>query len=273
MEPVKFHYRANVPLDVPTSTNGTRRPLLQMNLPYHTVHYTGLQPRQIWFSNNGVFNTIEDVFKFLERLEEVARRSGKPYEYNTLIPVMADGSSHVIAYADEYRAAHSAGENSIAHGTLIIAGVGQDVPDGTILAFQWWNAVLEASGRLQANSLVTPHHDMPDAATACPGVKIDGVMPRLRAPYVAPAPEPTKPTTPPTTGDTDMEPFIAKPGPEIAHKTDVHFFVAPNGIVRHAQGPDTEGGIAVREIHGVAHFNGYARVSNFMTGSEIALIS
>jgi hypothetical protein len=189
---VEFHTRPEVGFGTPTSTSGAIRPLMLMNRPYHTVHYTGLRPDQIWFSGgDGVFSTIEDVYRFSRRLEEVARGSGKPFEYNTLIPVMSNGSAHVVAYADEYVAAHSAGENTLAHGTLIIAGVGQDINQGVIEAFTWWNAVLEASGRLQRSSLITPHGDMPDGNTSCPGLKIRARLPELRAPYVAPAPPTT----------------------------------------------------------------------------------
>lgn len=186
---VEFHLRSAADLGVPTNTSGSTRPLMQMNRPWHTVHYTGIRPDQIWFSGgDGVFDNIEDVYRFLRRLEEVARGSGKPFEYNTVIPVMADGSAHVLAYADEYVAAHSAGENALAHGTLIAAGVGQDINDGTILAFRWWNAILRASGRLSVNSTITPHGEMPDAGTPCPGIKIINRLPELRVPYVEEAP-------------------------------------------------------------------------------------
>jgi hypothetical protein len=248
---------------------------MQLDLPYHTVHYTGLRPDQIWFANDfGVFSSIEDVYKFLHRLEQVARNAGKPYEYNTVIPVMRDNSAHVIAYADEYLAAHSSGENSIAHGTLFVTGVGQPLNAGAILAFQWWNAVLEATGRLRRDSIIAPHYQMPGASTACPGTQIIGSLPNLRAPYVSPAVTPAPPTinNPPIEGDPIM--YIVKPGPEIQHKTDVHFAIHEvSGIVRHAQGPDTEGVTDIRECHGVAHFNGYVRAANKMSGADLKFIS
>ena len=192
---VQFHLRSASDLGVPTNTSGSTRPLMMMKRPIHTIHYTGLRPDQIWFSGgDGVFDSIEAVFQFVKRLEEVARRAGKPFEYNTVIPVMADGSAHVLAYADEYVAAHSSGENTIAHGTLFITGVGQELNDGAILAFQWWNAVLEYSGRLTANSQILPHNQMPGAATACPGPPIIRRLPELRTPYV---PQDTLPPPPP----------------------------------------------------------------------------
>lgn len=196
---VQFHERSSSDLGVPTSTSGATRPLMQMNRPYHTVHYTGLQSRQIWFSGpGGVFLSIEDVYRFVNRLEEVARGSGKPFEYNTVIPVMHDGSAHVLAYSDEYVAAHSAGENTLAHGTLLVTGVGQDLNAGAILAFRWWNAILRASGRLSESSMITPHQDMPDARTACPGSKVMSRLQELRVPYVKPGSPlpPPKPAIP-----------------------------------------------------------------------------
>jgi hypothetical protein len=200
-EPVQFHTRGAVGLSEPTNTSGTPRPKLPMLRPYHTVHYTGILTSQIWFSEgDGIFDDIDEVFEFMRRLEEVARRAGKPFEYNTTIPVMSDNSSHVVAYADEYVAAHSAGNNTTSHGTLIIAGVNQPINDGTVLAFQWWNAVLEASGRLILPSDIREHNEMPGAQTACPGVPIHNRMPELRTPYQAPTipPPVVVPPTPPT---------------------------------------------------------------------------
>lgn len=191
---VQFHLRSASDLGVPTNTSGSTRPLMLMNRPIHTIHYTGIRPDQVWFSGgDGVFDNIEAVYSFLRRLEEVARRSGKPFEYNTVIPVMADGSAHVLAYADEYVAAHSSGENTLAHGTLFATGIGQDLNAGAVLAFQWWNAVLEYSGRLTANSQILPHDQMPDAQTSCPGVPIKNRLSQLRTPYQAAPPPPPPP--------------------------------------------------------------------------------
>ena len=214
---VNFHLRQESDLGVPTSTSGKQRPLMQMNRPWHTAHYTGLQPRQIWFAGpGGIFNNIEDVYRFVRRLEEVARNSGKPFEYNTVIPVMADGSAHILAYADEYVAAHSAGENTLAHGTLFVTGVGQDLNDGAILAFKYWNAILRLTGRLAANSQIMPHQDMPGARTACPGYKIMSRLPELRRPYVKPGnplPAPNPPITFPELEEEIMVALIIKPPP------------------------------------------------------------
>jgi hypothetical protein len=170
-----FHVRERIPLGEPTNTSGSRRPLLRLLLPWHSVHYNGIEPRQMAYSGgDGVFDTIEDAFAHVRRLEEIARASGKPYEYNTLIPVMADPqAAHVIAYADEYQAAHSAGENADAHGTQFMAGIGQRLSPGAIHAMRWWHAVLLATGRLAPGVGLTRHRDMPDAATACPGYAID----------------------------------------------------------------------------------------------------
>lgn len=187
-EPVQFHTRKIVGWGEPTNVSGSPRPKLKLDLPIHTIHYTGINPSQIGYSGgDGVFDSIEDYFSFLRRLEEIARASGKPFEYNTMIPVMADNSSHVVAYADEYQAAHSAGENTFSHGTQFSTGVDQDLNGGAAFAFQWWNAVLLASHRLASDSVILPHKEMPDAATACPGPKIMGWMPILRTRYVAPS--------------------------------------------------------------------------------------
>ena len=272
MEPVTFHYRGNIPLGTPTNTSGSTRPLMLMNRPIHTIHYTGLRPDQIWFTDgDGVFDNIEDVYRFMGRLEEVARASGKPFEYNTCIPIMSDNSSHVIAYADEYVAAHSAGENTIAHGTLFMAGTNQSLNSGAIYAFQWWNAVLETTGRLTSDSQITPHKDMPNAQTACPGAAILVDLASLRAPYIPPAPPTVEPEVPNVGEDFIM--YIVKPGPEIQHLTDVHFACFDSGVVRHASGPDTEKVSDVRECHGTEHFNQLARAANFMGGAEIQFIS
>ncbi|MET0785236.1 MAG: hypothetical protein ABWY25_00830, partial [Paenisporosarcina sp.] len=162
---VTFHTRHEAGLKSPTNVSGSPRPLLPMNLPIHTVHYTGIPVTSVWFSGgDGIFGSIDDVFSYLNKVEEVARRAGKPFEYNTIIPVMHDNSSHVIAYADEFVAAHSAGENTISHGTQFTTGVNQPLNEGAIEAFRWWNAVLEAAGRLMPQSQITPHKNMPGAA-------------------------------------------------------------------------------------------------------------
>lgn len=202
MEP-QFHLRGEIGLDTPTSTSGATRPLLLMNRPIHTVHYTGIFPRQIFFSGgDGIFDTIEQFFDYINQVESIARRAGKPFEYNTFIPVMSDNSSHVCAYADEYVAAHSAGENTISHGTQFATGVDQPLNEGAKLAFRWWNAVLEATGRLANPSEIVPHCDMDGAQTACPGKPILSDMAELRLPYVAPVKP--KPTTPVTTKELLM---------------------------------------------------------------------
>lgn len=269
MEPVTFHFRANIPLGTPTNTSGSSRPILPLNLPIHTIHYTGIRPDQIWFSGgDGVFDTIEQVFQFMQRLEQVALGAGKPFEYNTTIPIMSDNSAHVIAYADEYMAAHSAGENSISHGTLFIAGTGQPLNTGAITAFQWWNAVLEATGRLQPNSQIIPHTDMPGAQTPCPGEAILMDLTTLRTPYTPPT------ITNPDTGEEDMAEkiWLCKPGPEMIGRTDIIFICFGSGVVRHCSGPDTVDVSDVREYHGVEHFNQLARAANKMGGAEIQLL-
>lgn len=66
--------------------------------------------------------------------------------------------------------------------------------------------------------------------------------------------------------------YIVKPGKEIKHLTDVHFACYESGIVRHAQGPDTHGVTDIRECRGVAHFNGYVRAANHMSGANLTTI-
>lgn len=231
MEPVTFHLRTEVGWGTPTNTSGSPRPLLKPGLGIHTVHYTGIRPDQIGFSGgDGVFETIEDYFKFLRRLEEIARASGKPFEYNTMIPVMADNSSHVVAYADEYQAAHSAGENTISHGTQFSTGVDQDLNWGAVYAFQYWNAVLEATGRLIPDSVITPHKEMDGASTACPGPKIMGWMPTLRSPYVPPFSPPPIP------------PVSDKPGTiNLATGDDVSYEILDYGIRPNTPFPEDQG--------------------------------
>lgn len=77
------------------------------------------------------------------------------------------------------------------------------------------------------------------------------------------------PLPPPSQKDQIM--FIAAPGPEISGRTDVHFAVYESGIVRHASGPDVTGS-PIRFIHGVEHFNIYARAANKMSGANISLL-
>lgn len=206
MSDVQFHLRSASQLGSPTNTTGSPRPLMMANRTTHTIHSTGVPKHQIYFAqSDGRFKTINDAFKFVKRLEEVARRAGKPFEYNTVIPVMIDNSAHVLAYADEYVAAHSAGNNQSSHGTLLAVGIDQPLNDGAIRAFQWWNAVLEASGRLIPVSQILPHFQMPGARTSCPGPAVMASYPRLITPYSTPTPvPPPSPSIPSYPGGQDM---------------------------------------------------------------------
>jgi hypothetical protein len=186
-----FHLRAESDFGTPTNTTGSARPLLRMGLPWLTVHYSGVMPSQVSYSQDGVFMDDRSVALHMGNLERIARASGKPFEYNTIIPAMADpNAAHIWAYADEYQAAHSAGENADAYGVQFPNGVGQRLTPGQIRAFVWWHAVMVAAGRLAPMHAVMKHREMPGAATICPGPAIELDWTPLLAKYEPPAPDP-----------------------------------------------------------------------------------
>lgn len=193
-----FHLRSESDFGPPTNTSGSPRPKLRLNLPWLTYHYSGVPVAQVAYSQNGAFADDSTVAHHMANLERVARNAGKPYEYNAVIPAMLDPqAAHVWAYADEYQAAHSAGENADAYGVQFPNGIGQPLTPGQIRAFVWWHAVMEAAGRLAPNHQVTPHHDMPGAATICPGPAIDAQRPLLLAKW--------EPDTTTPEGDNEMK--------------------------------------------------------------------
>jgi hypothetical protein len=109
-----------------------------------------------------------------QALERYAAGAGKPNEYNWCL-YDASTVAHVVEYAGPMQAAHSAGENAHAVGVLFYVGVGQQPTGPMIAAYRWLrDTVLRDVGLYVPGSTVqTPHCDMPDAATPCPGPVLD----------------------------------------------------------------------------------------------------
>lgn len=162
------------PDQLPTSSTGTPRPLLDPDRPYLTVHYTGA----------GLWLDPDDTPTELRAIQNYAQAAGKPWEYNYVI----DGQGLVFEYAGGYRAAHWAdhrttpptGMNQYAIGVLLLVGLadaahlqGFEKPtDEMVQAFRELRARLTATGALAVDHQVLPHRLMPGANTLCPGPEV-----------------------------------------------------------------------------------------------------
>lgn len=258
MSPVPaFHLRSESALGQPTNTSGSPRPLLPLNLPWLTYHYSGVAIHDVFASDgDGIFDTDAEVAAYIRRVEQVARGSGKPYEYNAIIPAMADpNAANVWAYADEFQAAHSAGENAQAYGVQFPNGIGQTLTAGQINAFTWWHGVLVAAGRLAVIHQVLPHHDMPGANTQCPGPAIDGVRSQLLAAWRPDTPEVQHMDTPKLGGIIAIyQPTFTQPDYDPAW-----FVVYAEGHIRRAGEADVKlanlAGIPVVEYTSPDHYD------------------
>lgn len=151
------------PGQVPTNSSGSKRPLMALNAPYLTIHYTG----------GGLWLDKDDTPAELRSIQDYALSAGKPWEYNYVI----DGQGVVWEYAGAYQAAHSGGENEIAIGVLLLIGLsspstysGWEIPpEEMIEATRELRVWLMEKGYLATVHEMLQHNQMPGAATACPG--------------------------------------------------------------------------------------------------------
>jgi hypothetical protein len=178
---------------LPTNSNGTPRPMLALGRPWLTIHYTG----------GGIWLDPDDTVDELRSIQSYAEGAGKPWEYNWVI----DGQGVVWEYAGDYQAAHSSGENDKAIGVLLLVGFKGTYPNDVdywedptpqmIAAVQELHQWLDDSDRLAIDHTMLPHQQMPDAATACPGVAVMARWEQLCA-------YPTPPPLPPSEDDPAM---------------------------------------------------------------------
>jgi hypothetical protein len=168
-----------LPAEVRGSTGALRPPL--HDEPMLTAHYTGVSSRSY---------TTADVAREVVRIQEIFYTT-KPFEYNYVIGQAEDDK--IYEFAGKFQAAHSAGENSIAFGVLLLNGVNDPVTPTQIRKFQWLRDVLIADGSLQAVVDQRRHKDMPGASTQCAGIHVDAVWSQMLQPYQSPTQE--KPMT------------------------------------------------------------------------------
>jgi hypothetical protein len=154
--PFSYVERGEVwPGQLPTSSGGSFRPILNLRRPYLTCHYTGA----------GIWADFGDTIPESRSIQLYAVSAKKPWEYNFIV----DTEGTVVEYAGFYQAAHSEGENALAIGVLWLLGPGEQPTPKQVLAFRqlrWW---LVQGEWLAPDHRPTPHKDMPGAATVCPG--------------------------------------------------------------------------------------------------------
>jgi hypothetical protein len=173
------------PGQLPTNTNGTPRPKLAANRPILTIHYTGSPP------NYGDFG---DTIAELRGIQAWAQNAGKPWEYNFVV----DTEGVAWTYAGEYRAAHSAGNNDIAVGVLLLLGV-TDPPTGQMIAtVRWLRHHLQNVDLLASPCQTKKHKDMGTTPTSCPGPLVEARWSEFLVPWIEP------PSPPPTPPEDDM---------------------------------------------------------------------
>lgn len=150
-----MHPRSDVFGDaLPRNADGTPRPLLGA-CRYLTVHWVGA----------GKYGDPGDTPDEMRAIQSYATGANKGWEYNWVV----DGEGQTWEYAGAYQAAHSAGENAIAIGVLLLAGPGDEITDAMVLGVRRLRWELEQRGALRADYELRPHQQMPGAATACPG--------------------------------------------------------------------------------------------------------
>ena len=192
--------RAQIGLDpVVRNSNGTPRPKLVFPLAYETFHYTGVNVR---------WGDVGDTDAEIRGIEDYAASAGKPNEYNAVIHQDPDDLIH--EYAGRFRAAHSAGENSIGHGLLLLNGINEPITRLQIDKVQWLMGLHRYVGVADASTLFRGHRDMPNAATACPGASIYRAIPYFDdvwRPPVEPPPPPVEPEPPVPVPPADADGF------------------------------------------------------------------
>lgn len=166
------------PGQTPTQSTGAPRPLLAPDRPYLTVHYTGA----------GVWLDPDDTPSELRAIQNYAQSAGKGWEYNWVI----DGQGVIWEYAGQYQAAHSAGENDVAIGVLLLVGFKGIYPNHVeywevptppmIQAVRELRAWLVATHALAGSHEMRQHNQMPGAITPCPGPQVVAHWAELTAP-------------------------------------------------------------------------------------------
>lgn len=212
--------------EVPTSTNGSPRPKIS-DCIYYTAHYTGVYVK---------YGDPGDTPAEILNLEDVARRSGKPEEYNYVIGT--DHDLFVYEYAGHHRAAHSAGENAEAVGVLFFNGVEEDLTPLQILKFRWLRSACLRDKLLATDHEVRPHKKMPGAATACPGSRVLNNWDHLVQPWIQADHDyvanlfnvnPEKPTEPITPVGEDVPYFIIDEASDTYWKIARTLYTSPVG--------------------------------------------
>lgn len=205
--------RTEIGLDpVVRNSSGSPRRLVSYGSPasFITVHYTGV---------NVIWGDIGDTPAEIRSIERYAQSAGKPNEYNYVID--QDPSDLIYEYAGLYQAAHSAGENGISYGVLMLNGTNEPITERQWRKLQWLRDVLRYTQPNHAQ-LVRPHREMPGAATACPGTsysqaKADAPYVPLDTGVILPKPPPPPPVVPPP---------VTPPPPE-AGTNEGHYLVRP----------------------------------------------
>lgn len=196
--------RAEIGLDpVVRNANGSPRPKVDLPAAYVTHHWTGV---------NVNFGDIGDTIAEILAIEAYAQSAGKPNEYNYVNHM--DPDNKVFEYAGQYRAAHSAGENSIALGILHLLGIREVISLLMVDKIRWLNTVFAHFGMRDAGTMDRGHRQMPGGVTACPGDIISWWIPemsRLIVPEPAPVPTPPPPTPAPSPVPTPPPPVPVQP--------------------------------------------------------------
>lgn len=188
--------REEIGLDpVVRNSNGSPRPLVVTPVVYVTYHWTGVNVR---------FGDIGDTNAEIRAIEQYASHAGKPNEYNWVFHQDPDELIH--EYASGYRAAHSAGENSIAYGYLLLNGIQEPINLHQVLKLQWMNDLLRVLGGRDNRTQDRGHRQMSGAATSCPGDDAMSKLEHFSKPFVItqppkpppkPEPKPPVPVDPP----------------------------------------------------------------------------
>jgi hypothetical protein len=163
--------------------NGTVRAKLLPDRPYLTAHYTGVDV------NYADPNDTPGEMKSVQAWAASAAK-GTPWEYNWVL----DSQGFVWTYAGEYTAAHSAGENSLAHGVLLLLGNKDDPPPVMIDAFRKLRYELQRDHMIALNHQVRQHGQMPGANTGCPGELVKAKWNSFLVPWTEAPPPPPPPS-------------------------------------------------------------------------------
>lgn len=174
--------RADIGLDpVVRHSTGEPRPALTGER-WMTLHWTGVDV---------AYGDVGDTPGEIRAIERWAAGKRKPNEYNYVIG--QDPDELVYEYAGTFQGAHSAGENLDSIGVLFLNGINEPINIVQIDKARWLRDVLRYFGVLRREPEVTPHRDMPDARTSCPGDRIAAAAAVIAQPWQKPAPAPPPP--------------------------------------------------------------------------------